>query len=252
MSKFFHRNKKLIIAAIISWAFLLLLFIAVLISRISQADRFVNQLSKNAETEIQLAGWENDTVRNLYKEKWWYEQQLLVAKSDSFSLGINLYDSIIQVQLKGTVLFQAKLLKYSPEQYFRNSDEKLYRMLFEETLRIDSSIANIPKKPIKKVIAPKVGDDAKENKTDSTKENLLVWHFYTDKEIEVLICGVQQETNSVSITITDNLQNYRMQEGLSNPFIPKKSIPVFLWLNDQDAKSIYRALPDNAKVIFRD
>ena len=252
MDTFFPKNRKLIIAVITVWTVLLLLFIAVVVNKISQSGRFSKQLTEKAESETILAGGENDTIRNLYKEKWWYEQQLAVSKSDSFSLGINLYDSIIQVQLKGTVLFQANILKHTPEQFFRNADEKLYRMLFEEVSRIDSSEANIPKKPIKKVIAPKVGDESKESKTDTLKEDFLVWHFFTDKNIEVLIYGVQQEIDSTSIKIESNLKVSRFDEGLNNPFKPQNTIPLVMWLNDQDAKSIYRALPHKSRVIIRD
>ena len=252
MDRFFHQNKKLAITIISVWVVLILLFVAVLMFRISQSNRFVNQLSENADSENILAGWDNDTIRNLYKEKWWYEQQLALAKTDSFSLGINLYDSIVQVQLKGTVLFQAKILKHSPGQFLRNADEKLYRMLFEENSRIDSNRANIPKKPIKKVTAPKIGDEAKTNKTDTTKENLLVWHFFTNKKIEVLIYGVQMESDTISMKIPNNLRAYRMEDGLKNPFKSKNKIILFLWINDQDIKSIYRALPENTRVIMRD
>lgn len=252
MSSFFQLERHLKFIAITVLTVLALLFSGLIINKLVQSQQIFNQLTENALNEKQLAGWENDTIRNLYKDKWWYEQQLAIAKSDSINLGINLYDSIIQVQLKGTVLFQAKILKHSPKQFFGNSDEKLYQMLFKESSRIDSCYANIPKKPIKKIVAPKVGTEVQPHKADSLKENQLVWHFVTNQAIKVSIYGVQENGDSTQKKIDAILPIHRISESLNNPLKPPKTIPLFLWITDQDAKAIYRALPDNAQVIFRD
>ena len=117
---------------------------------------------------------------------------------------------------------------------------------------MDSSYANIPKKPIKKVTAPKVGDEARENISDTIKEGPLVWHFFTENEIEVLIFGVQLYDDSTSYRIHNSLKTFRIEQGFYDPFKPEITIPLYLWLDDKDAKSLYRALPEEAKVIFRD
>ena len=254
MKEFFNKNKKLVYGIISVWAILMLVFLAVLITSRKQVDKFADSISNTDDDKSILPGWNDEEIQNLYKEKWWLEQQLALAKSDSFSLGINLKDSIVQVQLKGTVLFQAKMLARKPEHSFSRVNEKVYRNLFDEISRIDSSSASIPKKPIKRVTAPKVGSEVPDTKTDTLKENRFYWHFITNKGVEVVINGVQQNQDSTysKIPVAKDIKSFRIGDGLKKPLQPLNTAPLFIWLNDQDAKAIYRALPEETKVIFRD
>ncbi len=196
----------------------------------------------------------NMKTQELYKEKWWLEQQLELAKSDSFSLGINLKDSTLQVQLKGTILFQARILKQKPQEFFSRANENIYRTILAETSKINYCEANIPKKPIKKVIAPQEGKEVVESKTDTLEVPRLSWHFITNVGVEVVINGVQQNPDSTysEIPVLKDMMTFRLNNRLHNPFGPKETMLLFLWLADPDAKAIYRALPEKSKVIFRD
>lgn len=254
MKEFFKKNKKLLFGILAVWAMFLLLIVVMSIFSLVQSERFADRLFMTDGGENEFPGWNDEKTKNLIKEKWWLEQQLTLAKSESISLGINLKDSIVQVQLKGTVLFQAKILKQEPKQFFVLANEKVYRMLLAETSKIDSCRANIPKKPIKKVIAPLVGSEVSETKTDTLKENRLNWHFITNRGIEVVINGVLQNQDSTysKIPVISDMMLFRLVGGFRKPFQPKNTALLYLWLDDQDAKAIYRALPDSAQVIFRD
>ncbi len=254
MKEFFNKNKKLVYGIISVWTFLILLFFVMLIVSRVQVDRFADSFLKTDDNKNILSGWNDKEIRNLYKEKWWLEQQLALAKSDSFGLAINLKDSIVQVQLNGTVLFQSKILIQKPEHSLSQMNEKVYRDLLAEISKTDSNNANIPKKPIKKVTAPKVGSEVPETKMDTLKESRLYWHFITNKGVEVIINGVQQNQDSTysKIPVAKDIMSFRIGDGLEQPSQPITTALVFLWLNDQDAKAIYRALPENTRVIFRD
>ncbi len=112
MRHFLLQHKKLVIIVGIVWGILLLLFAVRLILSFNSAGESAKRLNANHDVvEFAPTGWDEMEVRNLQKEIIWLEQQILLAKSDSFSIGINLRDSIVQVQLKGTVLFQSKIIK---------------------------------------------------------------------------------------------------------------------------------------------
>ena len=102
--------------------------------------------------------------------------------------------------------------------------------------------------------APKVGSDIPDIKTDTLKENILYWRFITNHGIEVIINGIQQNQDSthLKIPLAKDLISFRIGDGFYKPFHKMETAPLFLWLDDQDAKAVYRALPQNAKVIFRD
>lgn len=252
MNDFFKKYKKLVIGIAVFWSVLLVLFIANLVFSVVHVNHYANETGISNDSTLIDENWSNPEFQNLMKEKLWLEQQLLLAKSDSFSLGINLKDSVVQVQLKGTVLFQAKIMEQSPERFYLNTDKGTYLNAFGEIARLNSGKANTSKRPIKKVIAPPIGTEKPVSKTDTTKAEPIHWIFKTSNQMQVVINGVQQSADSTfNVSASKDLFNYRLKHGFSLPFSKKYTATLFLWISDNDAKSIYRALPEQSKFIFR-
>lgn len=253
MKDFFKNYKKFVIGAIAVWSVLLVLFfvnVGFSISKVNTVGKKIISDSKNNPVEI---NWNSNEIRNLYKEKVWIEQQLALAKSDSFSMGINLKDSVVQVQLKGTVLFQGKILMQKPNQFFNNSGKEVYLNYFSKTSVVDSSKANVPKRPIRKVVAPQIGADVEPAKIDTVKSEEIHWEFITSNQIRVIINGVAEINDSVQtdIPVKKDIFSYRFKNEPENIFSNRFIPTLFLWLDDTDAKAIYRALPERPKCIFR-
>lgn len=252
MKDFLKKYRKLVFRVAIFWSVLLILFIVNLVFSMVNVNNYVSESGIATDSSLVSDNWNNLEIQNLMKEKLWLEQQLLLAKSDSFSLGINLKESVVQVQLKGTVLFRAKILEQSPAQFFTNIDRNTYLNFFGDVAKIDSSIAGFSKRPIQKVIAPAIGTEKEITKTDTTAAEQITWNFTTSNQIRVVIYGVEQNPDSTfNITRNKDLFNYRIKDGFSLPFSKKYTATLFLWINDNDAKSIYRALPDQSRFIFR-
>lgn len=253
MKDFLKNYNKLIVLGVLAW---LILFVLLLVNSgfsLVKVNKF-NATIQSKESKLHNGiNWEGAELRNLYKEKLWLEQQLELAKSDSFSLGINLKDSIVQVQLKGTVLFQAKIVRQKPSGFFDSSDKETYLNYFAEISRIDSSVANFEKKPIKKVKAPSVGQEPESVKSDTMKNERLHWEFRTTHDIHVVIKGVwmKKDSTGFDVPFKKDVYGYRIRNGMKNTFSIDYNPVLFLWLNDNEAKAVYRALPDNPKCIFR-
>src|SRR5665647_1528863 len=96
------------IITIVIFLLLLAFTITRYVMAINQVERAVKEkLANIPEEEINSAGWNIPEIHEKKKEVHWLERHLQLAKSDSLNLGINLSDSIVQVQLRGTVLRQA-------------------------------------------------------------------------------------------------------------------------------------------------
>jgi hypothetical protein len=108
------------------------------------------------------------------------------------------------------------------------------------------------KRPIKKVKAPKNENEYVEVKHDTVPELPIVWQFILDNKIEVVITGVGIGQDSLlDMNFKNDMLNYNMEKIKTN-FIPKTYLPtIYIWLNDKDAKAIYRAIPGNGRVVFK-
>ncbi|HSH19217.1 MAG TPA: hypothetical protein VLA03_02115, partial [Draconibacterium sp.] len=96
------------------------------------------------------------------------------------------------------------------------------------------------------------GTEKPVSKTDTTKAEPIQWIFTTSNQMQVVITGVQQSADSTfHASEGKDLFNYRLKNGFSSLFSKKYTATLYLWINDNDAKSIYRALPEQSKFIFR-
>ncbi len=204
-----------------------------------------------SETDINDAGWFIPEIQEKKKEIHWVERQLILAKSDSLNLGINLADSIVQVQLKGTVLLQANILKQIPAHFFESTNYAYY-LDFTSIPKIVEEKANILKRPVKKVQAPKNENEYREVKHDTIPDPELVWQFVLDNQVEVIITGVATGQDSlIHNQYKGDFLKYSFDK-LNKNWIPKNYMPtLYIWLSDKDAKAIYRAIPPNGRVVFR-
>jgi len=203
------------------------------------------------DEEIHDTSWNIPEIQEKKKEINWLERQLLLAKSDSLTLGININDSIVQVQLKGTVLVQAKMIKQYPLHFFESLNYGSYHD-FTRIAAIVEEQSTILKKPIKKVQAPKNENEFQAVKHDTIPDPLLVWQFSLDNRINVVITGVGLDKDSVlNFQHKKNLMDYNYQ-NLKENLLPETYTPsLYIWLNDKDAKSVYRAIPEKGKVVFK-
>ncbi len=252
MKEFIKRYKFGFIAFFTVLVIMLAITVFRYMKSMEAVDKAVNKkLSLIPEAEINDAGWNSPEIQEKKKEVHWLERHLTLAKSDSLNLGINLADSIVQVQLKGTVLFQAKIQKQNPAQFYNELNYGTY-LDFTKIARISDEQANILKRPLKRIQAPKNEDEAAKIKHDSIPDPLLVWKFKLDNQIEVVITGIGLNKDSVAdLRFDEDMLRYNV-EKVKQKWVTEHYIPtLYIWLNDKDAKAIYRAIPEKGKVVFR-
>ncbi len=233
------------------WSILLIVFLIrmgwIIHSSYQYAKLIQHSTFENNKPQPQfqdMKAWE------IQKEINWLEQQLVLAKSDSMSLGINLRDSLLQVQLKGTVLLQAKILCQKPGNFLEEISPIVYQQLFNTSKTIYAEGANLPKKPIKKVLVSNVAINSGDVNTKEIADPHLFWQFYFSNNIKVVVNGITLNPDSIpAVTVQKDLIKTNLADLLQHPKTPG-SPTLYLWLNDKEAKAIYRALPEKARIIF--
>lgn len=216
-------------------------------SKTAQLILAIEDSSNNIEID-----WDDTELKQAYKENIWLQNQYDISKDKVMSLGINLNDSLIQIQLSGLPLIQSTIEYYQPQGFLSNLNANSYTKLFGQPTKIISEFCNTPKKPIikKKVVA---GEDAQEVETDSIVYKPFYWELITENHLKIIVnkTGIDSDSlKSIPSIGKDKFKYYftntfRNQDSLS--YYPT----LFLWLDENDAKAIYRAIPAGAKVIFR-
>ncbi len=215
--------------------------------------------------------WQNGEARTLFKEKQWLLRQLELSDENSMSLGINMADSIFQLQLNGLVLIQSKIYYMRPSSFLSEENLQIYDKLFLQAKSIEIETASEPKRVLtkKKVVAETEETESKSDtitqdnsvvdstsnliKNDSVLPKNLHWEFIMNNMVKVVVMGLSVGPDS--LLIEPSFEKEMMASRNESEYQALDSLPyhptIYIWLQNQDAKSIYRALPEKSDIIIR-
>jgi|GEM_PF-5866042 len=204
------------------------------------------------DKEASVSGrWNDHEIRRLQKDIIWFEQLLALAKHDSISLVVNLNDSVVQISLRGLELLQTKILRQYPANFMVSAGEATW-MHYSRISQIKNEMAGIPKRQVKKVVAFASAGNAHEPSEDQENQRPLYWKITTAGNLGVVITGVKMSADSTYVLQSGrDLLKYRANEFLKDPFPSEYTPTVYLWLDDRDAKAIYKAVSSKGNVLFR-
>jgi hypothetical protein len=249
IKKIFSTIKFIVPAATVT-----ILVLVLLVVQLVNSTRSVNASLEEINANMEVfgpGGWNDVEIRQLKKDILWYEQLLDLAKHDSISLVINLNDSVVQISLRGLDLMQTKILRQSPSNFLAAADEATW-MHFGKISPINNETAGIPKRQVKKVVAFASAGNNHELPDDPAHNNPLKWNFTTAGNMGVVITGVQTSADSSYVLHAwTDLMKYRMGEFLKDPFPQVYTPTLYIWLDDRDAKAIYKAVSSKGNVLFR-
>lgn len=196
------------------------------------------------------AGWSDPEARELIKQILRLEQKQILAEFDSITLAINLSEQMVRIQLKGVELFHADVISQHPRNFFTEAGPDTYRRLTQASAIVWEE-ANLPKKPIRRIEAPANGEARKDADHKEIREKPLTWSFITSNNLKIVISGVKSAADSLPKYQPEKMLWLRAAEEARTGQFSKTYIPtLFLRLNDNDAKTIYRALPEKGLVLF--
>lgn len=250
---FKSQNKKAILWVGLFLILLVVVMISILIVSLIKTRQTAKSIIASEEVySVPALDWSNEEIRTAYKEKLWLENQLSLTKEDSLSLGINLKDSIIQIQIKGLPLIRSKISYMKPDAFLSDIDATIYSKLFGHPTTFVNGKANLIKRPIRrmKVVS---GSTAEPISSDSIKSGRFYWEFVSDNKIRIVINGCDYIEDSIvqKPSLIGDMLRFRLKRKSKGIDFKGYYPTLFLWINDSDAKAIYRALPEKTKLIIR-
>lgn len=218
------------------------------LTRWNQAGNDINDTLKYSAEE-----WE------LIHQKAFLNARLTMSGGDSIGLTVNMVDSLVQLEMKGVVLRQVKFQKAEMSRFFEGIKPDAYAHHFSKPFTITEIEGTIEKNPVivRKVPKDTIKAAQSEIKIGTTKPEFIEWHLLLDSTLIVSIV----QSDEFNRKFDGPLLSYRLRRHMKtlksanrdvlrfrNPdYLPE--ITVFIQANE--AKSFFRALPPNGRVVLR-
>lgn len=187
------------------------------------------------------------------EEAYWKARQQM-SRSDSIGLVINLTDSLAALEVKGVPMRQCKIIRYEMSRALDHLRAKgRLRFWLASPFVLQRELATLPKAPIRVIEAPKDTIEAEQRKTEISLEDRDV-HFTWEFDRNLTIVVEQEQTPSwegrVQKLWYDTQRTWNTAraavDSLSQKTLPQHRFWIALELHRDDAKAIYRALPQKA------
>jgi hypothetical protein len=194
----------------------------------------------------------------LIREKAFLQSRIIQSGSDSIGLTLNLRDSLVQVETKGVVLRQVRFDKAEISPFFRSFRPGSYSAFFSKPFGITEIEGTIVKEPIIVKKAPRDSVEAAQSSTqvDTTQSQFVEWHLQLDSIL--IISFVQSDKDKGGIdwptleyrfrrhakTLTET--NLDLISFMKPTYFPE----ITVFIPRKEAKSFYRALPQNGRVVM--
>ncbi len=203
--------------------------------------------------------YEHSEFFSLNKNKAFRDSRLIMSKSDSIGLVVNLPDSTVSVEIKGIILHSASIKKYRAGRFFAALEGRTYINLFSSPLKIKLHEATIAKEPVIIKKAPRDTIEAAKSLVlpDTLQKKPAYIVFTLNNGFRLFI--EQDKTGSFKAVKTKILfrsGNQLKQAGENFLYMLRFKIPPYnpvirIHIARDDAVAIYRALPENALVTIK-
>jgi hypothetical protein len=217
----------------------------------------------NSQTDVKLLSSveakEDTAWLRLYKEKDWLETRFQIARTDSISMSVDLLDSTLQMELKGTVLKKSKILDFKADRFLYQLNPGAYHHLLGKQAKADTVISSIPKEPLIIKKAPKDTAEVEDGTAmiDTSKIEVVHWVLKLDNQVVLKIEGVDQDAKSdwwasQKFWLFQNLKQTGQDLRRTILFKTPEYYPeIRLIIPEADARAFYRALPVKPLVCIR-
>ncbi|KYG77146.1 hypothetical protein [Roseivirga echinicomitans] len=236
---------------------LAMILIIIIFGLVKYAMAPVNKLAEWKKNQETIAVYNDAKLDSIQRLIAYRDALLSLSKKDSIHLIINVPDSTLGLFINGVVIYNVKMTSMKLDPMLRKLPQGMYIQTFSKPLSVTLSEASIIKEPIIEKIAPK---NPEELLTSVTTPDTLVHQpvfikLITDNGIHFLITQ-DEDLTSVDKKANRSFWSGRRMERTKSfltamvNFQPYEYQPsVILEANDKALTAIYRALPEQPKVV---
>ncbi len=254
------RKKNFLILICIFAAFIIYYSIMSMLGpgrKLSQLKTELATEQTNNITDLRI--FSDSAYLKLLKEKSYLQSRVTMAGTDSIYLTLNLSDSIINIEISGVVVHEARLSRKKVSKMLTKGNENLILSMLATPFIIKNEYSTIKKEPVMIKMAPK---DTSEYKPDIMPDTSLTVpvNFIMEMSNGTKIYVYQEEKEKFFSGL--KLSLFGLKEKFRVAWSSLKSVVLFkvpeyhpfikIWVPRSDAKVIYRAIPNNGQVgIYR-
>ena len=217
----------------------------------------VNKLAEWKQSELATEVYGDQKLDSLQRVMAYKTAMLSLGKKDSIHLLVNIPDSTLGLFMNGVVIYSAKLSKMNLDPMLKKMPQGMYVDSFAKPLAITTSEATIVKEPIVEKVAPKNPEElmAAVTTPDTLVHQPVFVKMVTEKGIHLLLGQNENVTADDKSASRSFWMNRRMERSKAFMhamfnFAPYDYQPVIdLELSDKALTAIYRALPEQPKVV---
>ena len=257
MRTFFQHYKILVIALVI----VLILSVWYTAGMVKSVNRYVGAFNETYSVKEDSVGKQVNMYRvpgyhELLKQRGLLSSQVRLAQNDSIGLFLNLSDSVAQLMIKGLAVRDIPLQKIGfPSVFKRTTQEALYEWL-SEPVRVNTLKSTIDKEPLNVVQAPKDTNDFIPTATPDTSIHEPVF-FVLDSDRDLRLYFYQTERDgadrkaALSFEWADRWEEMKKNLSAIVKFEVPEYIPTLrIGITREDAEVLYRALPENGRIVI--
>lgn len=193
-------------------------------------------------------------------EELFLMSQLHIAKSDSIGLVINLIDSSISLVIRGVKIRECKIEQFKTSSAFKHAKGNLlFFNWLSEPFILQKEWATLVKVPIKVRKAPKDTLEAKEFKSEPfaipKTDVYFTLQFNRNLQIKINQTESPTVTGRIKKWYYNRKSDFKMIASVFSLLLqfkkPHTDLSIELFITQNDAKTIYRALPRNAALALK-
>lgn len=215
----------------------------------------ITKISKFNEKYGSSSTISDPNILSLMEKEAYLQSRLAMAETDSIGLTLNLHDSTLCLEIEGVVVHKSKLLKIKKSRFLDKTNAVAKINWLNSPFRTISYKASIPKTPITITQAPRDTIEAEHmsKKVVDTIPEYITYSLLLDKDLRIEISQSNdslpswaRETPSFFSKKWDGFkQTTASLFGLSDEnYVPY----IFVEIPFSEARSIYRAIPENSLV----
>jgi hypothetical protein len=200
----------------------------------------------------------DNVLLGLEKDELFIKSRLRMAASDSIGLTVDLTDSTFKLELKGVVIHRAAIVNFENSKILSLLNREAEIKWIYSPLKIDSSHSTIVKEPIvyKKAPADSVEAAAQSSiPSDSIETGPVYYNLFLSNGLIVRVEQTDMPSDDESFrAFIIKERKYRTKHLIHNLVrfqVPDYDPWIHLYLDKDDATTIFRALPYHAQVTVR-
>ena len=233
--------------------FLLFYLVFAILAPLKTLEKINSEFNPEPKEDWALANF-NPKTDSILKATAIVNSKLLLTEFDSICFSLNLNDSTINLVMQGVTIHSSKISDFKMSKIFSKTDKGNFLKYLSTPFIVQYYKSSIVKVPIVVKDAPK--DTVEANKINSIPqlppEKYVRVVFWFDKYLKIIIeqkekpAGKEKIKAIINKTV-DKLQYFKnITKGTFTFKIPEYQPWIKIQIPGDEAKTIFRALPENA------